>query len=42
MDVPADRICVIARKSRELFGVEHLLNQHQVAYEKRGGQNFWN
>ena len=40
MDVPADRICVIARKSRELFGVEHLLNQHQVAYEKRGGQKF--
>ena len=38
--VPADKICVIARKSRDLFGVEHLLNQHQVAYEKRGGQKF--
>lgn len=40
MDIPADKICVIARKSRELFGVEHLLNQHHIAYEKRGGQKF--
>lgn len=40
MGIPADKICVIARKSRDLFGVEHLLNQHQIAYEKRGGQKF--
>ena len=38
MGIPADKICVIARKSRDLFGVEHLL--HQIAYEKRGGQKF--
>jgi Superfamily I DNA and RNA helicases len=40
LGVPADEICVVARKSRSFFGVEHLLNQENIVYEKRGGQKF--
>lgn len=38
--IKPERICVASRSSRRFFTLEHLLNQAQISYEKRGGSKF--